>query len=255
MGEEYRDSREYITAEENYGKGIALFEKENEASGFESNESVGILYSDLADIDYFISGDMDNALQNYMNAVNNKNDNPSVRYRIGFIQYNRENYRDAMGSFICALDKNPEDSHLLYALGNTLSLRNNNSSSAGYYRHLLDNLDRERELHGILFPQIREDQGELVELYMKASNNLAVSQYRLASSNGNSALNGQALVNLQESNRAWDALTRNQETMVRLEGSNLAEQNFMYMTHPSSEYQPQIYTDIPRLMEGEKGLE
>ena len=35
-------------------------------------------------------------------------------------------------------------------------------------------------------------------------------------------MNAKSMVKLQESMRAWDALTRNQKTMVRLGGSNLA---------------------------------
>ena len=36
------------------------------------NKKVGILYSDLANIDYFISGDYDAALSNYMNSIENE---------------------------------------------------------------------------------------------------------------------------------------------------------------------------------------
>ena len=51
--------------------------------------------------------------------------------------------------------------------------------------------------------------------------------------------------------RAWDAMTRNQETMVRLGGSNLAERNIAYMSYPVSDYEPSIYTEIPRVLDNE----
>jgi len=60
---------------------------------------------------------------------------------------------------------------------------------------------------------------------------------------------------LSESLRAWDALTRNQETMIRLEGSNLAAQNIKYLTSPVSTFEPAIYSAIPRVLHGEKMLE
>ena len=255
LGEQYRDEQEYILSEEQYNKGIALFEHEQEASGFDSDENVGRLYADLADLDYFVSGQMDNALANYINAVNCKNDTASVRYRIGYIQYTKQNYEGALGSFIRASETESENTHVLLSLANTLSLRGDNYAAQGYYEHLVNILDQEREILGILLPQVRDDQADLVETYMKAANNLGVIQSRLAAATGNSSLNARALVNLQESMRAWDALTRNQETMVRLEGSNLAEQNFKYITHPVSAYNPEIYTDIPRLLTGEKGFE
>ena len=253
-GEQYCKEREYIMAEEAYTSGISLFEAAHADGNFESTEDIGALYADMADLDYFISGNMENALRHYKNAVDNNNDTASVRYRIGFIQYTNQNYAEALGSFIRSHEGAPDDMHLLLALANTLSQRNDNNAAQGYYEKLLQNLDKERELHGVLFPQVRDDQADIVDTYMKASNNLGVIQSRIATATGNSVLNGRAIVHLQESLRAWDALTRNQETMVRLEGSNLAEQNIRYISKPISDYEPQIYTGIPRMLTGEEGL-
>lgn len=255
LGEEMRNQREYLTAEELYGKGIEVFERERDSSGFESDENVGTLYSDLADLDYFISGDNAAALKNYQNAVNNKHDTSSVRYRIGYIQYQNRNYPAALGSFIKSQDTNENDTHLLLALANTLNLSGDNYIARGYYERLLSILDVEREKYGVVLPQIRDDHADIVDTYMKASNNLGVTLSRIASATGNSSLNAKSIVCLQESLRAWDAMTRNQTTMIRLDGSNLAEQNIKYITRPVSGYEPEIYTEIPRLLNGEEGLE
>ena len=245
LGEEMRNQREYLTAEELYGKGIEIFEHERDSSGFESDENVGTLYSDLADLDYFISGDNAAALRNYQNAVNNKHDTSSVRYRIGYIQYQNRNYPAALGSFIKSQDTNENDTHLLLALANTLNLSGDNYIARGYYERLLSILDVEREKYGVVLPQIRDDHADI----------LGVTLSRIASATGNSALNAKSIVSLQESLRAWDAMTRNQTTMIRLDGSNLAEQNIKYITRPVSGYEPEIYTEIPRLLNGEEGLE
>lgn len=255
LGEEMRNQREYLTAEELYGKGIEIFEHERDSSGFESDENVGTLYSDLADLDYFISGDNAAALRNYQNAVNNKHDTSSVRYRIGYIQYQNRNYPAALGSFIKSQDTNENDTHLLLALANTLNLSGDNYIARGYYERLLSILDVEREKYGVVLPQIRDDHADIVDTYMKASNNLGVTLSRIASATGDSSLNAKSIVSLQESLRAWDAMTRNQTTMIRLDGSNLAEQNIKYITRPVSGYEPEIYTEIPRLLNGEEGLE
>ncbi len=255
LGEEMRNQREYLTAEELYGKGIEIFERERDSSGFESDENVGTLYSDLADLDYFISGDNAAALKNYQNAVNNKHDTSSVRYRIGYIQYQNRNYPAALGSFIKSQDTNENDTHLLLALANTLNLSGDNYIARGYYERLLSILNVEREKYGVVLPQIRDDHADIVDTYMKASNNLGVTLSRIASATGNSSLNAQSIVCLQESLRAWDAMTRNQTTMIRLDGSNLAEQNIKYITRPVSGYEPEIYTEIPQLLNGEEGLE
>ncbi len=254
LGEEYVAEKEYILAEEAYGKGIDLYEKENSSSGFEPSGEVGKLYEDMGDIDYFISGDMDVALNNYVKSVNCKNDTSSVRYRIGYIQYTNRNYPEALGSFIRSSENDPSDSHALLALSNTLSLRDDNYAAQGYYEKLLAILDNQRQLYKVILPQVREDQGDLVDTYMKATNNLGVTLSRIADITGNSKYNARAIVYLQESLRAWDALTRNQETMVRLEGSNLAEQNIKYITEPYAEFSPEIYTAIPKIKSNEEGL-
>lgn len=255
MGEQYRNTRDYIPAEETYTNGIELFKEENASSGFESDENIGKLYADLADIDYFISGDSEAALLNYQNSINNKNDTPSIRYRVGYIQYTNKKYSEALGSFIRSSESKSEDTHLLLALANTLSLRNDNYAAEGYYEKLLSILDKQRELHGVLLPQVREDQADLVDTYMKGANNLGVTLNRIALVTGDSKKNGEAIVRLSESLRAYDALTRNQKTMVRLKGSNLAEQNIKYIDHASSQFTPEIYTEIPYILSDEKGLE
>ena len=67
-------------------------------------------------------------------------------------------------------------------------------------------------------------------------------------------MNAQAIVQFQQSERAWDALTRNQQTMVRLGGSNLAEENIKYITHPVSDFEPAIYIDIPKTLTDNESL-
>ena len=142
---------------------------------------------------------------------------------------------------------------MLLSLGNVLSLRGDNFAAESYYSDLLRILDATREK--FLLPQSNSDDFETVDLYLKVNNNLGVTLYRLAQQTGNSNMNAQAIVRLSDSMRAWDSLTRNPETLIRLEGSNLAAQNSKYITHPYPDFEPAIYTDIPRLLSGEKPLE
>ncbi len=255
LGEEYVAEQKYIDAETQYAKGKDLFEKENASNkNFKGTEMVGKLYADLGDIDYFISGDMDVALDNYIKSVNSENDTPSIRYRIGYIQYTNRNYPEALMSFRLSSEGDPDDTHSLLALANTLSLRDDNYAAQGYYEKLLRILDSQRQIYGIMLPQVREDHGDIVETYMKASNNLGVTLSRIAEMTGNSKYNAQAIVSLQDSLRAWDALARNQDTMVRAGGSNLAEQNIKYITEPKVKFSPEIYTNIPMIQSDEEGL-
>ena len=254
LGEEYVKDKDYLKAMESYSGGIALFTRENVGNGLEGNSKIGNLYADYGDIEYFISGDMDGALTSYQDAVDNQYDKGEIRYKIGFIQYGKKKYQDAVGSFMKASEDYPDDPSLLLAMGNTLSLRNDNYAAQSYYQRLLSQLEEEKNQKGILFPQVRNDEAEIVDNYMKASNNMGVTLFKLAKRTGSSALNAEAIVNFQNSLRAWDSMTRNQQTMVRLGGSNLAEQNIRYVIHPMPEYEPAIYTDIPKVLETEEGL-
>ena len=183
------------------------------------------MYEDFANIKYFVSGDYDEALINFKNSVELENDSPEIRYKIGYIQYKNKNYLEALGSFMKAGEGQKKERNLLLAMANTLALRGDDYAAEGYYEHLLNNLDLEIADRGLVFPQVSEKDYDIVNTYLYASNNYGVTLHRLAKRTGNSGLNAQSLVQLSQSVRAWDALTRNQETLVRLEGSNLAEQN------------------------------
>ena len=254
LGEQYVSGKEYLTAEEKYTDGISLYEREKENSGFAGNENIGKLYADSGDIDYFIRGDYEGAYNDYLSAIRTHYDTASLHYRVGFIQYSKNDLDGAVGSFIKAGAEKPEDDHLLLAMGNTLSLRDANYAAEGYYKQLVNNLDAEFAKKGIAFTQTKAAEDALTELYLKAANNFGVTLFRLARRTGNSRMNADAMVQLSVSMRAWDALTRNEATMVRLPGGNLAEQNMRYMSHPMPDYEPAIYTDIPKILTGEKEL-
>ena len=254
LGELYTDQQEYLKAEEVYVAGISLFESEKDASSLNAGKEIGLLYADMADLDYFISGDNDNALRNYLHAVEYDNDTSSIRYRIGYIQYGKKQYLDALGAFIASSEENGNDLHLLLSLANTLSLRDDNFAAQGYYQRFVDEFAKVKAQKGLMFPQVQAEDADLVDTYMKATNNFGVTLGKLAFRTGDSNQNALAMVYMAESMRAWDALTRNQETLVRLDGSNLAAQNMQYLRYPISPFEPALYFDIPRTLQNEKVL-
>jgi len=248
LGEHYIGTADYLQAQEQFAEGISLFTTERDNAGFEGNAAIGKLYEDMGDIKYSIAGDYDDALFNYKYSVELENDSPSLRYRIGYIQYKKSNYVEALGAFMKAGDGNVKERNLMLAMANTLYLRGDDYAAQGYYNQLLDSLDNEIAEEGLVLPQANVKHYDLINTYLYASNNYGVTLYKLAKRTGNSALNAKAIVNLSQSVRAWDALTRNQQTMERLEGSNLAEQNIKYITHPIPEFEPSIYTDISKTL-------
>ena len=254
LGEIYSDGREYLKAQEYFTKGINLFNEEKAKSDFEGDENTGILFADMGNIDYYITGDFDAALENFKTAVNTKYDIPDLHYKIGAINYSRSNYDEALDNFVGIVDKEPEDTNLLLALGNTLSIRGDNFAAQSYYEDLIAQLDKERLKMGLLSPQEKEDEHVLVDMYLKANNNLGVTMYRLAKQTGNSSMYSKALVKLSESNRAWDAMTRNPKSLVRNEGESQSFQNAKFIMQPIPDYEPAIYTEIPRNLNGAKVL-
>jgi tetratricopeptide (TPR) repeat protein len=252
LGEIYTDDLDYIKAEETYVAGIRLFEREK--NRIPGDQRIGHLFADLADLDYFISGDLDQAFMNYSRAVEEAWDIPSVRYKMGYVQYHNRNYGDALGSFIKTVAEKPSDENALFALANTLYNRGDYYAAQGYYERLIELLDSQRTRYNVFLPQIRADHGILVEHYMYATNNLGVVQYRIADQTGDSRRRANAQVNFSESVRAWDALTRNPETLVRVDGTNLAAQNIRYASQPLPEFEPEIYGRLSPILYGESIL-
>ncbi|NLM00310.1 MAG: hypothetical protein GX220_02510 [Treponema sp.] len=254
LGEMKVEKQEFISAEEAYGKGIEMFEYENKYSNLASVSNVGKMYANLGDIDYFISGHLDASLYNYEKALECKYSVPQVFYKIGYIHYYHENFDDALKAFSKTVDEKTEDTNALFALANTFALRDNQAAANGCYKQLLDIVELQKAQHRVLMPQVRHDQYELVDMYMKTSNNLGVTMVNLSSRTGDISKISKAMVHFAEANRAYDALTRNQETLVRLEGSNLAAQNIKYVTSSRSGFKPALYTGISRVLNGEKIL-
>ena len=255
LGENFTKTQNYLQAQEKYTDGITLFTKEKENAGFEGNALVGNLFADLADINYFVAADYANAETNYQTAVDYGYDNAKIRYRLGYIQYNNKDYLKALGSFIKSGEGVEKERNLLLALGNTLALRNDDYAAEGYYEQLVQSLDNEiLERKGAIYPQADKREFDLITDYLYATNNYGVILYRLAKRTGDSSRNAKAIVQLQESLRAWDSLTRNQATLVRLGGSNLAEENIKYIARPITEFEPSIYNEIPKTLTDKEKL-
>ena len=255
LGECLVNDKEMLLAAENYSKGLAIYEPALQNKTIKRDKKAGILYSDVADLEYFITGDLKTAYEYYNQSVANLNDNGSVRYKMGYIQYSFEDYQTALNQFSLAFSDYPDDKNLMYAMGNALFHRGDYAAAQGYYSRIIQNLNSIRPQFGNLLPQTSYTDGVYVEQYMKASNNLGVSLYQLALLKGDSKKSISALTTLTESLRAYDALTRNPDTMVRLPGSNLAELNIKYITHPNAQFKPGIYGSIDNVLENQQPIE
>lgn len=255
LGELRMEDKEYLRAQKLFADAISYYEQQRENRSVSRDPIIGKLYANFADIEYFIANDLSVALYNYEKAVSEMMDTASVRFRIGYIYYHRQDYEKALQSFMIARSEDSTDPNILYSMGNTLFRRESYHIAHAHYETLMEQLDAERLRKGIIFPQARADYGEFVETYMRTANNLGVTLERLASRTGDSRKNARALSLYAESARAWDTLTRNPETLIRSGGSNLASLNIQNMTRPLSQFVSEIYADIPKTLEGERILQ
>lgn len=254
-GELLLQQQQQLEAETVFSNALALYKSADRVSPLPPNKAVGKLFEDYGDIKYFIVQDYPSARESYTSALNELTDTASIRYKLGAINYRMNNYNEAVTQFGVAYTKKSHDANLLFALGNALFKRADYYVAQAYYERLLEQLDAEKLRRGIMLPQIRENDGQFVEMYMKTTNNLAVTLNRLAVQTGNSEMNARSFSLFAESTRSWDALTRNPETLIRVKNQQApAYVNVHYMTAVNKDFVPEIYIDIPKTLEHDKVL-
>jgi tetratricopeptide (TPR) repeat protein len=245
---------ELFPAEEQLVKGITIFEDALRRNLLSRSPRYGRLYADLGDLEYFRKdGNMAAALRYYTDAERFGWAPPEILYRTGAAHYQRQEWEAALEKFFEASSSMPLNRRILYALGNASFQRGDYYAAEGYYTMLLDLLDAERTRFPLLQPRERPEHMELAERIMVLRNNLGVTMDALADRTGNPAYRPRALAFYSESGRAWDTLTRDSETMIRMSpenssgpGLNLGFLNSGYSLHPVPGFTPQIYTHIDK---------
>ena len=249
------DGKYPIIAAEQLIKGIGLYEDALRRRVLARSPEFGRLYADLGDLDYFYQaqGGLESALQYYLSSEVNGWHPPEMVYRMGYVYYHTGNMAEAMNRFFDVSTRLPLNRRLLYTLGNTAFQRGNYYAAQGYYNQLLDLLETEQNRFPTLLPHDRPEHMELAERIMVARNNLGATLAVLAERTGNVNLRTRALVLYSDSSRAWDVLTRNPETLIRLflidtnvTGPNQGLVNTKYTLYPEPGFEPLIYTRIDK---------
>jgi tetratricopeptide (TPR) repeat protein len=247
---------EFFPAEEELIRGVRLYE-DARARGVIKNPrpEFGQLYADLGDLEFFVkSGNNEAALRFYQEAERNNFSTPEMQYRMGAAHYQNGQWEEALERFFVLTSVIPNNKCLLFALGNTSYLRGNYFAAQAYYNRLLDILDSERIRFPNLFPDADDEGKDLAERIMVANNNLGVTLETLTRVSGNTGYRTRGLYLFSESIRAWDVLTRDPESMARMQpikglyspGINLAYLNTQNILHPSPAYELQIFMRIDR---------
>ncbi|MDC7126327.1 MAG: tetratricopeptide repeat protein, partial [Spirochaetales bacterium] len=241
----YKDSS-YIDAEKYYQKAAESYKEAVKSGQIKPEAKYGLIFSNLGDLAYNISGDYDIALDYFIEAENNKYSTPNLKYKKGFLYYNKKDYRDALDEFTDSADGYSSNRTLLYATANTLFNRNDFYLAEGYYTHLLDMLEKEYSSINYLLIDTVPEHKTLVENLIKVKNNLGTTKYRLYQRNRNSEKNSEAMVLLTDSIELYDKLSRDPNSLEAPETVNLSYLNSKSVFYPVDDYQLQIYQDIPK---------
>jgi tetratricopeptide (TPR) repeat protein len=194
------------------------------------------------------------ALNYYHQSESNGWAPPEIQYRMGAAYYQLEDWKNSLEYLFKASANLPLNRRLLFALGNTALRRGDYYAAQGYYNRLLDILENQRSRLPVLLPNDRPDFLEVGERLMMARNNTGVVYENLADITGNRDFRSRALVLYAESARAWDAITRNPVTMIRMRpaeglhapGVNLGFLNANNALRPASDYKPEIFVRIDK---------
>jgi tetratricopeptide (TPR) repeat protein len=249
------ENKEFFPAEEQVVRGIELYEDFLSRNLISASPQLGQLYAVKGDLEYFVkTGNMGAALTNYRLAERYGHAPPEIQYRMGCAYYQLEDWRNALEYLFKASSQLPLNRRLLYALGNAAYKRGDYYAAQGYYTRLLDILESQRVRLPVLLPNDNPQFLELGERLMMARNNIAVVYEALAEQTGNREYRSRALALYADSSRAWDAITRNPDTMVRMRladspgvpGINLGYLNASNALRPSRDYRPEIFIRIDR---------
>ena len=249
------NNREFFPAEEQLIRGIQLYEDFLSRNLIRATPQIGQLYAAKGDLEYFVkSGDMTAALNDYHRAERYGWSPPEIQYRMGAAYYQLGNWGSSLEYLFRASAELPMNRRLLYALGNVTYQRGDFFAAEGYYNRLLDILENQRIRLPVLLPNDNPQFLELGERLMMARNNAGVVYEALADQTGNREYRSKALVLYSESSRAWDSITRNPETMIRMRltdtpgapGINLGYLNANNALRPGRMYTPEIFVRIDK---------
>ncbi|NCN04044.1 MAG: hypothetical protein GW949_00260 [Spirochaetales bacterium] len=262
LGESNERSGNLLTAEEEYTRAMAEYERAREALLVQPSHIFGRGYANLGDLYYYEGNDYVSALEFFTRALENgygQADQPNmpvllrdINYKIGFIHYgdgSEEGYRRALNHFLTAEGPNPTvNPNLLYAKANTLYQLGNYNAASAHYQRLISRLVQQRE--SIATFLVTEDSAHrgLIDFTIRSYNNLGATMYQISRSAGLDRVRRQveAQFYLSKATELSDNLTRDFETGIRAETRSLPFLNLRSILVPGFEGEVLLDPDVPK---------
>ena len=201
IGELFDEMGQPLQAEKYYLDAQKTFEAYRDQGLVQLDAQAAQLYRNLGNLYYrqtpgveatgrgMIPGGWEQALKLFETAEQGHGEEPEVSYRLGVIQYEKQQFGLAVKRFF-PLDRpgnrgessGRENPNLLYAMGNALFRSGNYASSEGYYRELLALLREKRAKITDWDPSGRSAHRALAQRLYETWNNLAAAEYRASNS-------------------------------------------------------------------------
>jgi len=191
LGEYYYSKQEFsdpTEAEKYFTQAITLYQAARQNKDVGIAKEFGKIYANLGDIYYYVDEHDTLALEMYIQAENSLYDSPEMKYKKGYIYYKRRDYSSALGNYI----------------------------------YLLGLLEDEKNTIAILRPEDNPLHNALMEKDYITHNNLGVTYFQISQTLSDPAKLTQALVELENSAEIFDVLSRNPDSMARLESTKEA---------------------------------
>ncbi len=232
---------------------------------------LGRPFAKLADVSYYIEGDLATAADGYRSAAAYGYTGPEIDYKLGYIAYAGAQWLAALGSFSMAEEglaaaafAAPGDEavgarvasapgrvpiNLVYAQGNAFYRRGDLFSAQGSWLRVLEAVETRLAAISELDPFTRPDHRALLEYRMRANNNLGVATAELAARTGDRRRTSQALAYLAAAAEIADLIARSADTLVASEAKSLPALNMRGVLYPLADFVLQIYPAIPKDLE------
>jgi tetratricopeptide (TPR) repeat protein len=280
LGEMFYGQQRYLDAARELRTAVALVKRELE-SGLITAEVrarlprlgrlLGRPFAKLADISYYVEGDLATAGNGYRDAAGYGYTGPEIDYKLGYIAYAGAQWLTALGSFSdaeeglaaaafaapgdeavgarAASSKGRVPINLVYAQGNAFYRRGDLFAAQGSWLRVLDAVETRLAAIDELAPLTRPDHRALLEYRMRANNNLGVATAMLAGRTGERRRTSQALAYLAAAAETADMIARAPETLVASEAKSLPALNMRGVLYPLADFELQIYQAIPKDLE------
>ncbi|MBN2737787.1 MAG: hypothetical protein JXR70_12455 [Spirochaetales bacterium] len=257
LGDLYYNQGKELDSLRELNNAIKIIEDRQEKRIIDKEPAFGKVYYTLGNI-FYDNKDFEEARKKYLQAGENKFMSPEMDYKEGYIAYWNEDYEAATLKFHDTEDELRDNRNTMFSLANSLYFQGHYNAAQGYYNHILNLLEKERERIPLIRPDEFPDHASLLSFMYAIYNNLGVTLYRLSQESPNPRRESQALVYLTKAMETSDILDRliySPELMERspvgakdnpgLKRENREYQNQRAILHESKNYELQVYKKLP----------